>query len=164
MGNTLFNITAEFERLYELATQDEDMNQEAFEGTLEALIGELEVKAGGYCNVIKQLEMEADRAKNMSLVWEQKQKVRENSIKRMKEALKDAMVRTEQKQIDAGDYVIKLQKNGGKQPLIIDGDVPDNYQKIIYETDKEKIRKDLEAGKELPFAYLEERGQHVVIK
>ena len=163
MGNTLFDITAEFERLYALAIE-EDVDQEVFEGTLESLIGELEVKAGGYCNVIKQLEMEADRAKNMSLVWEQKQKVRENSIKRMKEALRDAMVRTDQKQIDAGDYVIKLQKNGGKAPLIIDGEVPDNYQKIIYETDKEKIRKDLEAGKELPFAYLEERGQHVVIK
>ena len=39
-----------------------------------------------------------------------------------------------------------------------------NYQKIIYEADKEKIRKDLEEGKELKFAYLEERGKHVVIR
>ena len=162
--STLFEITSDVEQLYELATMDEEMDEQLFQDTLDGLLGELEVKAGGYCNVIKQLEMEADRAKNMSLVWEQKQKQRENAIKRMKEALRDAMIRTEQKQIDAGEYTIKLQKNGGKAPLIIDGEVPDNYQKVIYETDKDKIRKDLEAGKELPFAYLEERGQHVVIK
>jgi len=162
--STLFEITSDVEQLYELATMDEEMDEQLFQDTLDGLLGELEVKAGGYCNVIKQLEMEADRAKNMSLVWEQKQKQRENAIKRMKEALRDAMIRTDQKQIDAGEYVIKLQKNGGKQPMIIDGEVPDNYQKVIYETDKDKIRKDLEAGIELPFAYLEERGQHVVIK
>lgn len=162
--STLFEITSDVEQLYELATMDEEMDEQLFQDTLDGLLGELEVKAGGYCNVIKQLEMEADRAKNMSLVWEQKQKQRENAIKRMKEALRDAMIRTDQKQIDAGEYTIKLQKNGGKAPLIIDGEVPDNYQKVIYETDKDKIRKDLEAGKELPFAYLEERGQHVVIK
>ena len=162
--STLFEITSDVEQLYELATMDEEIDEQLFQDTLDGLLGELEVKAGGYCNVIKQLEMEADRAKNMSLVWEQKQKQRENAIKRMKEALRDAMIRTEQKQIDAGEYTIKLQKNGGKAPLIIDGEVPDNYQKVIYETDKDKIRKDLEAGKELPFAYLEERGQHVVIK
>ena len=162
--STLFEITSDVEQLYELATMDEEMDEQLFQDTLDGLLGELEVKAGGYCNVIKQLEMEADRAKNMSLVWEQKQKQRENAIKRMKEALRDAMIRTDQKQIDAGEYTIKLQKNGGKAPLIIDEEVPDNYQKVIYETDKDKIRKDLEAGKELPFAYLEERGQHVVIK
>ena len=162
--STLYEITADFERLYELATEDEDMDQELFEGTLEGLIGELEVKAGGYCNVIKQLEMEADRAKNMSLVWSQRQKQRETAIKRMKEALRDAMIRTNIDKIDAGEFTVKLQNNGGKAPLIIDGDVPDNYQKIIYEADKEKIRKDLEEGKELKFAYLEERGKHVVIK
>ena len=162
--STLYEITSDFERLYELATEDEDMDQELFEGTLEGLIGELEVKAGGYCNVIKQLEMEADRAKNMSLVWSQRQKQRETAIKRMKEALRDAMIRTNIDKIDAGEFTVKLQNNGGKAPLIIDGDVPDNYQKIIYEADKEKIRKDLEEGKELKFAYLEERGKHVVIK
>lgn len=162
--STLYEITADFERLYELATEDEDMDQELFDGTLEGLIGELEVKAGGYCNVIKQLEMEADRAKNMSLVWSQRQKQRETAIKRMKEALRDAMIRTNIDKIDAGEFTVKLQNNGGKAPLIIDGDVPDNYQKIIYEADKEKIRKDLEEGKELKFAYLEERGKHVVIR
>lgn len=162
--STLYEITADFERLYELATEDEDMDQELFDGTIEGLIGELEVKAEGYCNVIKQLEMEADRAKNMSLVWSQRQKQRETAIKRMKEALRDAMIRTNIDKIDAGEFTVKLQNNGGKAPLIIDGDVPDNYQKIIYEADKEKIRKDLEEGKELKFAYLEERGKHVVIR
>ena len=163
MGNTLFGITAEFEQLYDLAT-DECMDQELFNDTLDGLIGELEVKAGGYCNVIKQLEMEADRSKNMAMVWQEKQRVRENAIKRMKEALRDAMIRTGQKEIDAGDYVIKLQKNGGRVPMCIDGEVPQNMTKMVIEPDKDKIRRWLEEGNTCDWAYLEERGQHIVIK
>ena len=162
--STLFEITSDVEQLYELATMDEEMDEQLFQDTLDGLLGELEVKAGGYCNVIKQLEMEADRAKNMSLVWEQKQKQRENAIKRMKEALRDAMIRTDQKQIDAGEYTIKLQKNGGRVPMCIDGEVPQNMTKMVIEPDKDKIRRWLEEGNTCDWAYLEERGQHIVIK
>ena len=48
--------------------------------------------------------------------------------------------------------------------MIMDGDVPNDYLKVIYEPDKDKIRQALEDGTELPFAHLEEKGKHVVIK
>ena len=54
--------------------------------------------------------------------------------------------------------------NGGKQALTIDGNVPEEYTKIIIENDTDKIRADLEAGKELPFAHLEPRGESLRIK
>ena len=61
-------------------------------------------------------------------------------------------------------FTFNIAKNGGKQPLTIDGDVPEEYQKIIKENDNEKIRADLESGKELPFAHLEPRGESLRIK
>jgi hypothetical protein len=43
-------------------------------------------------------------------------------------------------------------------------DVPDEYMKVVFEPDTDKIRKDLEEGKTLPFARLEERGVHLNVR
>lgn len=160
---TLFQIAGEFEELYSLATQ-EQLDEDLFNGTLEALTGELEVKGAGYVAVINQLDMEAKKAKELSDSFKLKAETRVNAIGRMKDALKIAMDRIGTDKIDTGDFTIKLQKNGGKQPMIVDGEVPNDFLKVIYEPDKEKIRKVLEEGSKLDFAHLEERGKHIVIK
>ena len=160
---TLFQIAGEFEELYSLATQ-EQLDVDLFNGTLEALTGELEVKGAGYVAVINQLDMEAKKAKELSDAFKLKAETRVNAIGRMKDALKIAMDRIGTDKIDTGDFTIKLQKNGGKQPVIVDGEVPNDFLKVIYEPDKEKIRKVLEEGSKLDFAHIEERGKHIVIK
>lgn len=162
MGN-LFDITKEFQQLYELAT-DPEVDPDVFSDTLEALTGELDVKGRGYVSVIKQLEMEAKQAKEISQQFADKQKTRENHIKQMKEALLFAMTKIGIDQIEAGEWTIKVQKNGGLQPMIIDGEVPENFKRITIDDDKEKIRKALENGEKLDFAHLEERGKHISIK
>lgn len=160
--STLFEIVDEFKELYELAT-DSDVDSEVWEDTLEALTGELEVKGVGYVNVIKQLEMEAKQAAEVSKMFDDKRKVRENHIKQMKEALKSAMEQIGTDEIDAGAFKIKLQANGGVQPLVIDGDVPQNMQKITISPDNDKIRQFLKDNT-CEWAHLEERGKHIVIK
>ena len=67
-------------------------------------------------------------------------------------------------ELKAGEYTLKIAKNGGKQPLVIDSTVPDNFMKIKYEPDNDLIRQAIEEGKEVPFAHLEERGRHLNIK
>ena len=71
--STLFEITDEFERLYQMAI-DEELSDEAFDGTFEMIMADLEVKAGGYSSVIKQIEMEADKAEELEK--ELKRKIR----------------------------------------------------------------------------------------
>lgn len=160
---TLFDITADFQQLYEMAT-DPECDEQVFNDTLEALTGELEVKSKGYVSVIKQLEMEMTQANITAEMFKMKSKVRENHIKRMKEALLYAMTEIGTDKVEAGDWTIKVQKNGGQQPLVIDGEVPQSYKQIVYQDDKALIRKALEDGKQLEFAHLEERGKHIVIK
>lgn len=159
---TLFDITEDFRSLYELAT-DPECDEQVFQDTLEGLMGELEIKSCGYVNVIKQLDMEAKQAKEVSQMFADKAKVRENHIKRMKEALKMAMETAGTDQIAAGAFTIKLQKNGGLQPLKITGEVPDNMTKVIVEPDTDRIREYLKDN-ECEWAHLEERGKHIVIK
>lgn len=161
-STTLYGLKDEFRALYELAATDDD--EQAFLDTLEALKGELEVKAGGYVHVIKQLEMEVNGCDNVLDEFQKKKSRRVNGIKRMKEALMEAMDAAGVDSIPAGEYTLKIAKNGGLQPLKIDGVVPDNFKKIIYEDDKDLIRKALNDGEELSFAHLEERGRHLNIK
>lgn len=159
---TLYDIQGEYLRLYELATTMEDIT--AFSDTLEGLNGELEVKAKGYIEVMKQLEMEQNECEAVIEKFRAKKEARENAVKRMKAAIYDAMNIAGLKEIEAGDYKIKVVNNGGKEPLVIDGEVPESFYKLKYEVDKELIRKALDKGEVLDFAHLEPRGTHLDIR
>lgn len=162
LGNTLFEILDDYQALYDMAT-DPECDEEVFNDTLEGIMGMIEVKSCGYTQVIKQLEMEAKQAKEVAQMFADKAKVRENHIKRMKDALKVTMETIGMDQMAAGAFTIKLQNNGGVQPLKITGEVPQNMTKVIMEPDNDKIRAFLKDN-ECDWAHLEERGKHVVIK
>lgn len=160
--STLWTLKELFYQLYELATDDED--QQAFIDTLESLRGELVDKAAGYTHVIKQLEMEMQQCDQVVKEFSDKKEKRANAIKRMKQLMIEAMDAAGLESISAGEYTLKIAKNGGLQPLKIDGDVPDSFTKVIVEPDNKKIRDALLEGQELEFAHLEPRGRHLNIK
>ena len=162
--STLFEITDEFERLYQMAI-DEELSDEAFDGTFEMIMADLEVKAGGYSNVIQQFEMEVTKAEELEKEFKRKKEIRQRRIKAMKDLIRDAMLLANIKELDAGKFTIKLKKNGGLEPLVIDRpeDVPDNMKVIKVENDTKLIREHLKEHK-VPWAHLEERGSHIEIK
>ena len=165
MSMTLFDIKGEFFRLYELAVQNDDPEcEEAFNNALEDLTTDLAGKSAGYVHVIKQLDMEAEECDKVIETFKAKKEARKNHIAKMKAALLDAMDAAQLSELKAGEYTLKIAKNGGKQPLVIDSTVPDNFMKIKYEPDNDLIRQAIEEGKEVPFAHLEERGRHLNIK
>lgn len=160
--SSLYELTGEFQALYELATNEEEL--QIFLDTLEGLKGELEVKAAGYVHVINQLMMEANECDRVVEAFEAKKQTRVNNIRRMKEALINAMDAAGIDTLKADEYTLKIAKNGGLQPLKIDGYVPDSFTKVIVEPDNKKIRDALNNGEALGFARLEERGRHLCIK
>ena len=161
---SLFELTNDMEMLYEMAT-DPECDAQALEDTIEGVMGAIELKSADYVNVIKQLEMEQNQAEAVSKAFAEKAKVRENNIKRMKTALLTAMDRLNKSELDAGNYTIKAQKNGGKEPLKIDDPekVPDNLMKVIVEPDKDLIRNYLKEH-DVDWAHIEPRGKHITIK
>jgi hypothetical protein len=89
----------------------------------------------------------------------------ENNDKRMRDVLLLVMRDTlNQRKIQTDLHTFTICKNGGKQGVDIFAEVPDSFQRIIYEPDTDKIREALENGEDLPFARLRERGEHVRIK
>jgi len=164
MGETLYQLVADDHEIKSLL-MDPEIDPEVIEGTLECIKASLEVKAESYCKIIRELEANQKALQEEADFYAKKASTIKNNIKRMKDALCWALVETgNEKGLEAGNFTLKAVGNGGKQPLIIDGEVPDNYTKVVYEKDTEKIRLALEAGEELSFAHLEPRGKHLTIK
>jgi hypothetical protein len=159
---TLFELVDEMQELYDMAT-DPDTDPETLEGSIESVMGAIEVKSCAYANLIKQLEMEQNQAEMVSKAFADKARVRKNNVKRLKEALMIAMDKLDMTALPAGAFTFKIAKNGGLQPLKIDGEVPQNMTKVIVEPDNDKIREFLKDN-ECEWAHLEERGRHIVIK
>ena len=88
---TLYNIVGEFVELYSLLG-DPEVDEQTVRDTLEAVKGDLEVKAEGYVKVIRQLEAEQKALEAEAEFFKQKATVRKNNIKRMKEVLCDGVI------------------------------------------------------------------------
>ena len=160
----LFDLVGEYNDLYDLMT-DPEVDEDVLLDTLEGLEGEIEVKAEGYLNVMDRISMEITACEKQVDEWTQRLKVRQNRLKSLKTRIVAAMDAINMKELNAGDRIFKIQANGGVQPMEVDKEnVPDSYQRIIYEPDMVKIRKALEDGTELSFAHLEPRGKHLRIK
>lgn len=164
MKTTLFDIIGEYQQLYELATSEEEQAEQVFIDTLESIKGELEIKSAGYVAVLNRLEAEMTKADEIAKAYASVAKSRKNAIKRMKDTLLYAMDAMDVSEMAAGDLTIKIKKNGGMQPLVIDGDVPDSLTKVTIEPDNDKIRAYLKEHDDCEFAHLEERGRHIEIK
>lgn len=161
---TLRELTEDMYCLMEYADSTDPDDQQVFQDTLDGLIAMIEQKADGYCTVMDQIKANIAAHDLEIKRLTARKNAMEANIKRMKELLLEAMVAMDEKKIMTGLYTITRCKNGGKQPMEITGEVPDNYKRIVYETDTDKIREDLEQGKELSFAQLKERGEHIMVK
>lgn len=160
---TIFEIVGQYQAIYNMMT-DPECEWDEIMPVIDALDGQLADKARGYVHVIKQIEMEQKQAEELSKAFAEKAAVRKNNVKRLKETILNAMQMSGLSSVDAGEFTIKVQKNGGKEPLKITGEVPDNMMKVIYEPDNDRIREYLTENPDCEWAHLEERGQHIVIR
>ena len=163
---TLYQLKEEYAQLLTLA-EDPDTDVDALMDTLEGLTGEIEDKAEGYVCVIKELESEVDKFKAESDRLATYCLTLSNRIRAMKLNLLNTMDVIGVGKIQTEHFRVSVAKNGGKQPMYVDPNVeviPEEYIIMRPEPDKEKIREALDAGQELEFAKLLERGTHLSIR
>lgn len=164
--NTLYELTNDYKSLLNLAGSMDADEIETFNDTLEAVLGEIEVKADGYAVVLAEIEGRINTVNKEIGRLEAIESALSNTRRRMIDRLKTAMEDIGKKEIKTDLHRFKIVGNGGKQPLSIDeGCVPEEYTKteVKQVPDKDKIRKTLESGEVLPFARLEDRGTHLKI-
>lgn len=159
--STLYEIKGAYLDVYNLDEVDED----TWFDTLESIEGELEDKADAYARLIKEFEYESAKFKAEAKRLADRQRVFDNRVKRMKERLYQTMTEMDIKEIPNDLFKIKIQANGGVAPLVIKegAEIPAEYQIVRTDINNDAIREALKT-QELDFAYLGERGSHLVIK
>jgi len=167
----LYDIGSDLEQL---RTAMESAPDGEIPAELEAWFAGLEQEEGqkldSYIGLMKQIGHEMEACDKEAKVWEAKAITRANALQNLKDRLKLHLERTGRASITTpGLTKISLCKNGGKRPLAIFADmIPPDSPYVVARTeilpDSDKIRRMLEAGGTLPFAKLEEPGQHLRIK
>lgn len=164
--NTLYDLTQDYRNLLDLAGSADPEEIETFNDTLEAVLGEIEVKADGYAVVLAEIEGRINTVNREIGRLEAIESALSNTRCRMIDRFKTAMEDIGKKEIKTDLHRFKIVGNGGKQPLDINEScVPEEYLKteVKQVPDKDKIRKALESGECLTFAHLEDRGTHLKI-
>lgn len=116
---TLYELQGEYELLLELAEDpDPEIDQQTILDTMEAIEGEIEVKADGYARVLRQLEHDAANLKAEEKRLYTRRNVIENNMKRMKAALQAAMETTGKRKFKTDLFLFNIQKN--PPALVID--------------------------------------------
>ena len=152
---TLYELTEEVYRLLEFA-EDPEVEEEVFRDTLEALQGDIEVKAEAYGKVIKQ--MEADR-KAIEAEIERLTARKERLVKStatMKERLQQAFTALNVQKLKTDLFTFYIQKN--PVSVVVDDidAVPDEFYKIEMKLSKTAIKEAIESGQDVSFAHLEQ--------
>ncbi len=167
--STLYQLTDQFLTLLSLGDSDDPEEQQAFLDTLDGLMGEIEVKADSYAAVMSEFSAQKDKVHKEIERLTRIEKAIDNSIKRMKERIMDAMIAIGKDKIKTDLHTFSIQKNGGRLPIILDetATVPEKFCRIKIEPDKDGlIRTALETGNTevTAFAHFGERESHLVIK
>jgi len=161
--SNLYKLTNNYDTILNML-YEEDADEQMILDTLESIEDEIEDKADGYAKIIKELEAKQNARKEEAKRLTESARVFENRVKALKNNLFNSMKVTGKTKFATDLFNFNIVKNGGKQALTIDGEVPKEYTKTIIENDTDKIRQALEAGQKLPFAHLEPRGESLRIK
>ena len=137
--SNLYQLTNNYETVLNML-YDEDADEEMILDTLEAIEGEIEDKADNYAKIIKELEAKQNARKEEAKRLTESAKVFENRVKALKSNLFNSMKATGKTKFTTDLFSFNIAKNGGKQTLTIDGEVPEEYTKTITENDTDKIK------------------------
>ena len=158
-------------KLYEISEQfndllyNEEMTEEEISEQLAKLNMELENKVENGIGLLKNLTATADAMKAEELRLKKRRLSFENKISRIKDYYQSELTAIGKKKILTARGSMTIAKCGGKLPLKIDDEnlIPQDFKKIVYEVDKDKLREVLEDGEIVSGAHLEERGSYLKI-
>ena len=158
---TLYELREDYKQLL-LMLEDGDIDQEVVADTLEALTGDIEEKAEGYCIIAEQLKSDVARL----MAEEERLAKRRKGIESHLDALKANLMKTMQTMgqnvLKTEHYTVGIRRN--RPTVVIDdpfGVPEDYYDPQPAKLDKRKLLADIMtkklAGEDLPrYAHLEQ--------
>lgn len=159
---TLYEMKAEYMEILSML-EAPDADEEIIRDTLESLQGDIEDKAEGYGMVIAQLNAEAEMLMVESVRLSKRAKTALNNADRLKRRLQAALTEMQLKKLKTNHFNFTVRKNAASVVILPDTEIPDEY--LVQQepkVDKAKVKADLQAGKDLPFAKLESTESLIV--
>lgn len=160
---TLYELTDEMMTLLSWLEEADDESsipdQQAIEDTLAMVAEDFCAKADGYGKVLKQLQADAEAVKAEKMRLAARQSSLEKSADRLKEAMRDALVKLGQKSLKTDLFTFSTRAG---QELVIDAEsvyeLPMEMVRIVDPVpDKMAIKKYIKehAGEEITWAHME---------
>ena len=162
----LYELSMAYEQLDELFDSGE-IDEQTYIDMLESMEYDLEDKLENVAKIIRNEEAKQQACKAEVDTLRTKQASSKNKVERLKSFAMYAMKKAGYKKVQAGAFTVSYQKNGGKRPLILDvqpEDLPKEFQKIIIDSDNDKIREFLENGGASELFHLAPQGESLRIK
>lgn len=154
----IYEIASDWFRVQEMM-EDPELDPQTLADTLEAIEGELEVKAENYAKVMKNLEGDIVAIKAEIDRLSAKKRAIENNIKNMKAALQSVMEATGKTKFKTDLFSFGIQKNAPSVVIDVEDvrDIPEDYLKFKEpEVDKTAIKAAINDGVDLTgIAHLE---------
>lgn len=162
----LYELTEEYAALQEMC-YDPEADEQTLRDTMEAVWGEIEDKADGYAKIIMGMKADIEILKAEETRLNARRKRLEERAKWLKDTLEANMREIGMTKFKTALFSFNIQKNGGLEPLVIDGNIDDIPGRFLIPQppvpDNEKIRR-LLAEKQVEWAHLEPRGESLRIR
>lgn len=142
---TLFNITADQLRIYEMLEETGGELTPEIEEALTLNEGNFLVKAGGYIEAIKRAEALADMADQRIKDLQAYKKTHSNIAKRLKDTLAYSMEVMGKDKVELDLHKISFRTSTAVN-ITDEARIPNNYIKVETKIDKESLKRDLKAG------------------
>lgn len=162
----LYDLAEQYQMLQDMA-YDPEADEQTLRDTVEGLWGEIEEKADGYAKIILGMKADADVLKaEEDRLRSRRKRLEERSVW-LKENLMANMQAIGKEKFKTALFSFSIQKNGGVEPLVIDGvldDIPGRFlipQPPVINNDA--VRQ-LLVDKQVDWAHLEPRGVHLGIR
>lgn len=164
---SIFEIGNHFNALASLIEEQEGEITQTIDQWLSEYEGKEADKIDAYCYLVQRYEEIALESKRLAA----RAARYNNNIKALKDSLNHYFKVQNKMKVETSRFTVTRVKNGGKLPVelnegISPEDLPREYQSIIINADKDKMRDDILAGNEElgRFAQVGERGTHIRIK
>ena len=160
----LYKLTQDWEGIYQML-DDPDIPEDAIMDSIEGIEAVMDIKVESMAQILKSIDGEVSV---IDAEIERLKALKTSKVSRcdwLKRSIMDMMKATGRPKIKTALFSFGIQKNGGSLPVILAPgcDVPPEWLKPG-DPDTTRIRKHLEAGHELGFATLGERGEHLRIR
>ena len=163
---SLYELTESYQILMDMV-YDPEVDEQTVQDTMEGLWGEIEDKADGYAKILMGMKADIEALREEGLRLNARRKALETRSQWLKDNLEANMRAIGKTKFKTALFSFNIQKNGGLQPLVIDGlidDIPGRF--LIQQApipNNEAIRKLLEE-KQVDWAHLEPRGESLRIR